>query len=113
MKLHSFVSRLQEVSAYLEEYLTDTKGQETAPLPADEIMDIIYHSIPTVWNNKMIEQDSNYGNSNIKETADFFESRVENLEPKEEKQKSSTTAEKIKEKIPTKKGKKYTSIQVL
>ena len=46
MKLHSFISRLQEKNAYIEKFPPDTDGQETAPLPADEIMDIIYHSMP-------------------------------------------------------------------
>ena len=44
-KLHSFISRLQESNAYLEEFPPDIEGQETAPLPVDEIMDIIYHSL--------------------------------------------------------------------
>ena len=47
MKLHRFIGRIQELNAYLEEFLPHTEGQETAPLPADEIMDIIYHSMPT------------------------------------------------------------------
>ena len=47
MNLHSFISMLQELNAYLEEFPPDTKGQEPEPLPADEIMDIIYHSMPT------------------------------------------------------------------
>ena len=34
MKLHSFVGRLQELNAYLEEFPPDTEGQETAPLLA-------------------------------------------------------------------------------
>ena len=40
MKLHIFISRLQELNAYLEEFPPDTEGQETTALPADEI---IYH----------------------------------------------------------------------
>ena len=40
----------------------------------------------TIWKNKMIEQGFNYADS--KEMADFFENRVENLEPKEDKKKS-------------------------
>ena len=59
MKIRSFISRLQELNAYLEESPPDTEGQETAPLPADEIMDIIYHSIPTTWKIKMIVQGFN------------------------------------------------------
>ena len=53
MKQHSFISRLQELNAYLEECPPDTEGQETAPLTADEIMDIIYHSMPTTWKYKI------------------------------------------------------------
>ena len=45
MKLRSFISRLQEWNAYLEEFPPDTEGQETAPLPTDEMMDAIYHSM--------------------------------------------------------------------
>ena len=96
MKLRSFISRLQELNVYLEEFPPDTEGQETESLPADEILDIIYHSMPTTWKNKMIEQGFNYADSTIKEMTDFFETRVENLEPKEEKKKSSTAAKKIK-----------------
>ena len=78
MKLRSFISRLQELNAYLEDFTPDAKGQETAPLPADKIMDIIYHSIPTTWKNKMIEQDFNHVDSTIKKMTDFFETGVEN-----------------------------------
>ena len=42
-------------------------------------MDIIYQSMPTTWENKMVEKDLNYADSTVKET------RVETLEPKEEK----------------------------
>ena len=59
MKLCSFISRLQELNAFLEALPPDTEGQEIAPLPANEIMDIIYHSMFTMWKNKMIEQDFN------------------------------------------------------
>ena len=72
MKLRSFISRLHELNAYLEEFPPDTKGQESAHLPADEIMDIIYHSKPTTWKNKMIELGFNYADSTIKQMTDFF-----------------------------------------
>ena len=48
-------------------------------------MDIIYHFLPTTWKNKMIEQSFHYADSTVKEMSDFFETRVENLEFKEEK----------------------------
>ena len=73
------------MNAYLEEFLLDTERQENVSLSADEIMDIIYHSMPSTWRNKMIEQGFNYADSTIKEMTDLFETKVENLEPKEEK----------------------------
>ena len=42
----------------------------------------------------MMEQGFNYADSTIKEVSDFFETRVENLEPKEDKVKSSAAAKK-------------------
>ena len=81
MKLQNFFSRLQELNSYLEDFPSDTEGQETVPLPAYEIMDIIYHSMPTTWKNKMTEQDFNQTDSTKEEMTDFFETRVENLEP--------------------------------
>ena len=90
----SFISRLKELNAYLAEFSCDTAGQATTPLPADEVMDIIYHSIPTMWKNKMIEQVFNYADSTVKEMTDFFEHSVENLEPKEDKNKSSAAVKK-------------------
>ena len=42
----------------------------------------------------MIKQGFNYADSTIKEICDFFETRVENLEPKEDKKKSSAAAKK-------------------
>ena len=62
IKLHSF----QELNVYLEDFLPDTEGQENEPLPADEIMDIIYHSMPITWKNKMMEQGFNDADSNVK-----------------------------------------------
>ena len=44
----------------------------------------------------MIEQGFNYADSTIKEMSDFFETRVENLEPKEEKKKYSAAAKRSK-----------------
>ena len=85
VKLCSFIGRLQELNTYLAEFPPDTEGKETAPLPGNDIMIIIYHSMPTKWKNKMIEQGFNYADSNVKEITDFFETRVENLEPKEKR----------------------------
>ena len=46
----------------------------------------------------MIEQSFNYADSTVKEMTDFFEIRVENLEHKIDKKKSSAQLKKKKEK---------------
>ena len=98
MELQSFISRLQELNACLEKFSPDTEGQEITLFPADEIMDIICHYIHTTWKIKMIEYGFNYTDSTVKKITDFFETRVENGEPKEGKKKSSAAANKIKKK---------------
>ena len=50
----------------------------------------------------MIEQDFNYAYSTVREITDFFKTRVENLEPKEEKKISSAAAKKSNKKSPKK-----------
>ena len=91
------------MNAYLAEFPPDTEVQETTLLPADEIMDIIYHSMPTTWKNKMIEQGLNYADSTIKEMTDFFEIKVWNLELKEEKKIFSAAAKRTLKKIKERK----------
>ena len=49
MKIHNLMSKLQELNTYLEEFLPDVPGQKTTPLPIDEIIDIVYRSMPTMW----------------------------------------------------------------
>ena len=60
------------MDAYLEEFPPDTEGQETECLPVDEIMDTIYHSMPTRCKNKMTEQGFYDKDSTIKKIIDFF-----------------------------------------
>ena len=78
------------------------------------IMDIIYHTMPTIWKNKMIEQGFNYAVSTVKKKNDFFETRVDNLEPKEDKKQSSMyPIKKRTRKRNSKRGKRMTPAQVL
>ena len=62
----------------------------------------------------MSEQGFNYTDSTVKEMTDYFETRVENLEPKEDKKKSSPAAKKSNDKTFTKTRKQedYDSIVV-
>ena len=47
----------------------------------------------------MIEWGFNYADFTVNEMSDFFETRVENLKPKEEKKKSSAVAKKSFKKV--------------
>ena len=64
----------------------------------------------TTWKNKKIEQGFNHAHSTVNEMTDFFETRLENLEPKEDKknfqqplrkEKIRNLSRKCKEKTPT------------
>ena len=48
MKLQSFICWLQQLNAHLKEFSCYILGEETVPLPADKVMDIIYRSMPTM-----------------------------------------------------------------
>ena len=61
-------------------------------------MDVIRHSMPTAWKNKMIDQGFNFADTNVKEMTSFFKTTAENLEPKEYK-KTTTIEKKHKDKI--------------
>ena len=60
----------------------------------------------------MIEQGLNYVDSTIKEMTDFFETKVENWEPKQEK-KNILKPPRNKTRSPRRKGKVQTPTQVL
>ena len=55
--------------------------------------------MPTMWKKKMIEQGFNYADSIIKDMSDIFETRVENLEPKEDRKNSSVASKKSKKSL--------------
>ena len=61
-------------------------------------MDIIYHSMPITWKNKIIEQGLNYADTTVKEMKKFYETRVEHVERKEDKKKYSVVIKKLKDK---------------
>ena len=46
-------------------------------------MIIIYYTMSTTWENNLIEQGLNYADSTVNEMTEIFETRVENMEPKE------------------------------
>ena len=74
---------LQELNVYLGEFPRDTSEQE-APLTTEKIMDIIYHSMPTTWKNKMIELGFQILMS---KKWQFFLDKSKNLELKEDEKK--------------------------
>ena len=72
MKLHSFISRLQKLNAYLEDFPLDIDEKETESLPVYDIMDIIYHFMPATSKIKIIEQGFIDADFTVKQITDFF-----------------------------------------
>ena len=48
----------------------------------------------TTWKNKMVEQYFNFTNSTVKEMTDFYETRAESLDHKEDKKMSFASLKK-------------------
>ena len=80
MKVRSFTTRLIQLNTYLPYFSPDRPGQLVASLPDDDIKEILYHAMPNMWKKKMIEQGYKYLDGPIHSMAEFFETRIENLE---------------------------------
>ena len=80
MKVRSFTTRLIQLNTYLPYFPPDRPGQQVTSLPDDDIKEILYHAMPNTWKKKMIEQGYNYLDGPIHAMAEFFETRIENLE---------------------------------
>ena len=80
MKVRSFTTRLIKLNTYLLYFPADRPGQLVVSLPDDDIKEILCHAMPNTWKKKMIEQGYNYLDGPIHAMAEFFETRIENLE---------------------------------
>ena len=60
MKLHTFISRLQALNISSGEILPETQGKEIASFPANNVMDVNDHFMPTRRKCEMIEQGFDY-----------------------------------------------------
>ena len=86
--VREFVTRVQEINAYLIFFRTETQDA-AASLPEDELVEALYHAMPNSWRNTMVLQGFNYVNHTCIELLQFCE-RLETLEPPAEKKKKST-----------------------
>ena len=94
MKVRTFTTRLLQLNNYLAYFPPDHSGQPVAPLSEDKVKEILYHAMPNLWKKKMVEQGYNYLDGSIQNMAEFFETRIENLErfdSKKESNKSQNT----------------------
>ena len=113
MKVRSFTTRLIQLNTYLPYFPPDRPGQLVTSLPDDDIKEILYHAMPNTWKKKMIEQGYNYLDGPIHAMAEFFETRIENLEKSippsvpSRNGKKSKKASKKKEESETKTGHKF------
>ena len=75
-----FTARLLQLNTCLTYFLPDRPSQLVTFLPDDDIKEILYHTMPNTWEKKMVEQEYNYLYGPIHSMADFFETRIENIE---------------------------------
>ena len=79
MKVRTFTTRLIQLNNYLPYVPPDCIGQMVTALPNNEVKEILYRAISSLWRQKMTKQGYNYLDRSIQETSGFFETRVENL----------------------------------
>ena len=80
MMVQSFTTRLIQLNKYMLYFPPDRPGQLVTSLHVDDIKEILYHTLPNTWEKKMVEQGYNYLVGSIHSTAEFCETRIENLE---------------------------------
>ena len=80
MKVRSFTTRLIQLNASLLYFPPDCPGQLVTSLPDDDIKEILYHTMQYMGEKKMIEQGYNYFYGPIHSMAEFFNTRIENLD---------------------------------
>ena len=76
----SFINRLIQLNKRLSYFLSDHPGQLVISLPNGDIEESLYHTMPNKWEKKMVKQGYNYLDGPIHSIAEFFETRIENLE---------------------------------
>ena len=80
MKVWSSTTRLIQLNTYLLHFPPDHSGQLVTSLPDDDIKGMLYQPMPNTWKKKMVEQRYNYLDGPIYSMAEFFKTRIENLE---------------------------------
>ena len=80
MKVQSFTTRLIQLNTYLLYFPPDRPGQLVTSFPDDDIKENLHHAMPNPWKKKMVEQGYNYIDCPILSMAEFFETRIKNLE---------------------------------
>ena len=81
---------------YLSYFPSDRPGQQVTSLPDDDIKEILYHAMPNTWKKKMVEQGYNYLDDLFHSMAEFFGTRIENLEKSIPPSVPSTNRKKTK-----------------
>ena len=72
MKVCTFTTRLLQLNAYLAYFPPDRSGQPVHSLSEDKIKEILYHAMPNMWENKMVEQGHNYLDGSIQNITEYL-----------------------------------------
>ena len=79
-KIQSFTTRLIQLNTYLPYFLPNRPGQLVLSFPGDDIKETLYHTMSNTLKKKVVEQGNNYLDGPTHSMAEFFETRIENLE---------------------------------
>ena len=80
MKVWLFTITPMQLNRYLLYVPPDRPGQLVTSLPDDDIKEILYHAMPNMWENEMIQQGYNYLDGPIYSVTEIFETRIGTLE---------------------------------
>ena len=60
---------------YLPYFLPDRPGQLVISLPDDDITEILNHTMPNLWEKKIVEEGYNYLDGPIHSMVEFFKNK--------------------------------------
>ena len=80
MKVRKFATRIVELNSCFAHFPSAT-GENWESLHEDEVIEIIYHSLPSSWRKQIILQGFYFVEQTIDSMVNFLEERVEHWEP--------------------------------
>ena len=95
-----FVTRVQEINNHLSLFPTEN-DTDAVPLPEDELVEALYHAMPSSWRSNMVLQGFNYVQHTVMDLVHNCE-RFEQVEDSKSNKKKNSTSSSNKKKSGSK-----------